>query len=122
MEGGTKDDLKILDIDPKELETDAMMAKAESAVGKNEAEVKSGEEGAGNVGMAVSFARCFSLLLYNVLYIRHLPNGLKIHDRIGQTDSVLLITMLVVSKYCSTCQQLKNQTKRCCSLIKEYSD
>ena len=51
MEGGTKEDLKILDIDPKELEMEALM-KSEENVRKIDDEVKSGEPSA--PGMSVS--------------------------------------------------------------------
>ena len=51
MEGGNADDLKILDMDPKELEAEALMLKAEESI-KNENEAKPAEENA--AGLTVS--------------------------------------------------------------------
>ena len=51
MEGGTKEDLKILDMDPKELEMEALM-KAEENAAKPDNEGKKNEDSA--LGMTVS--------------------------------------------------------------------
>ena len=51
MEGGSKEDLKILEMDPKELEMEALM-KAEEHAGKVETDEKANDTS--TVGMTVS--------------------------------------------------------------------